>query len=138
MPDDGVASNVEERLGEVEGQRAESSAARRTTDLDRGERRREYVSCCCLQCEMVRLHGGVRLEPAVQSSLKCNKQEHPDRSRDRNWKKKAKRKRVIKYQDHSLGGSAHRSGRTMRQGDVERHCWEVWSLQREREGEGYH
>lgn len=75
---------------------------------------------------MVRLHGGVRLEPAVQSSLKCNKQGHLDRSRDGNWKKKSKRKRVILYQDHSLGGSAHRSGRTMRQGDVERHCWEVW------------
>lgn len=68
VPDDGVASNVEERLGEVERQRAESSAARRTTDLDRGGRREEHVSCC-LQCEMVRLHGGVRLETAVQSFI---------------------------------------------------------------------
>lgn len=44
VPDDGVASNVKERLGEVERQRAESSAARRTTDLDSGGKEKTMLA----------------------------------------------------------------------------------------------
>lgn len=86
---------------------------------------------------MVRLHGGVRLEPAVQSSLKCNKQEHLDRSRDRNWKKKTKRKRVIITRITALvaapTGVAERCGKGTWRDIVGRFGW---SLEREKRGGG--
>ena len=34
VPDDGVAGDLEKRLGDVEGERAEAGASRRATDLD--------------------------------------------------------------------------------------------------------
>lgn len=84
---------------------------------------------------MVRLHGGVRLEPAVQSSLKRSKQEHLDRSRDRNWKKKTKRKGLFFTRITALvaapTGVAERCGKGTWRDIVGRFGW---SLEVERGG----